>query len=204
MTSVAVRPFRQRIRIWTLRAVFVAMLPLLLVTEPATTSTALHATMESAGIILIVFGVLTRFWAILYIGGRKNRAVVDEGPYSVCRHPLYLGSTLATLGFGMLTYTVTLTVLIGGLTFLVLMLTALREERFLRHEFGADYAAYAARVPLILPRPSLYRSRPEITFSTTDLRTQLRDAVVFLSLFPLAEIFDYVRSLGVVPIVTIW
>jgi protein-S-isoprenylcysteine O-methyltransferase Ste14 len=202
--TTAVLPFRQYLRIWTLRALFVALLPVLLLTEPAITSPGWADIMESLGVLLIVAGVLTRFWAILYIGGRKNRQVISDGPYSVCRHPLYLGSTLATFGFGMLTYTVTLTVLIGGVTFVVLMLTARREERFLRQEFGAAYAAYAARVPLIIPRPAGYQSPPEITFSTADLRTQLRDAFVFLSLFPLTEVFEWIRDLGILPTITLW
>src|ERR1700759_4235786 len=41
-----------------------------------------------------------RFWATLYIGGRKPDVVVDEGPYSVCRNPLYLGSLLIAVGAG--------------------------------------------------------------------------------------------------------
>src|SRR5688572_10363092 len=44
-----------------------------------------------------VAGASLRFWATLYIGARKSDEVVSEGPYSLCRHPLYLGSVLLVL-----------------------------------------------------------------------------------------------------------
>jgi protein-S-isoprenylcysteine O-methyltransferase Ste14 len=202
--TTAIRPFRQSIRIWTLRGLFVALLPVLLMTEPMISYQFLREGMEPVGVLLIVFGVLLRFWAILYIGDRKNRSVVVDGPYSVCRHPLYLGSTIATFGFGLLTQSIILTLLIGGATFAVLMMTARREERFLRATFGQDYDAYAARVPLLVPRPSLFQTPEYITFSTARLKVNLQDAVVFLSLFPLIELVDYIKLFGFLPTFAIW
>src|ERR1041385_8757907 len=44
-------------------------------------------------------GILFRVWATLYVGGRKLKTLVDQGPYSICRNPLYLGTFLMSLGF---------------------------------------------------------------------------------------------------------
>lgn len=202
--TTAVRPFRQHFRIWSLRAVFFALIPVYLMTEPAMPWDFVRQGMEPVGVLLIVFGVLWRFWAILYIGGRKNRTVVSDGPYSLCRHPLYLGSSISTLGFGLLTQSLILTVAIAGMTFAILMFTARREERFLRLAFGKAYDDYAARVPLLIPRPSLFYSPDEVTFVARDLRVNLQDAVVFLSLFPLMEILEYVKLFDILPRITIW
>ncbi len=38
--------------------------------------------------MLFLAGAAFRFWATLYLGGRKDAVVVDTGPYSLCRHPL--------------------------------------------------------------------------------------------------------------------
>jgi protein-S-isoprenylcysteine O-methyltransferase Ste14 len=205
MTAAPVaRPFNQRIRIWTLRGLFLALLPLLLMTEPRIDYEIAYDLLEPAGVLLIVFGVLFRFWAILYIGDKKNQTVVQDGPYSICRHPLYLGSTIAIVGFGVLTLSIILTVLIGGLTFIVLYLTARREERYLQTIFGPAYAAYAARVPRLIPQPSLFQTPENITFSASRLRVNLQDALVFLSLFPLIELLDYVKMFDILPRIAIW
>src|SRR6476660_1715925 len=34
-------------------------------------------------------GTALRLWATGYVGGRKRRELVTEGPYSLCRNPLY-------------------------------------------------------------------------------------------------------------------
>jgi protein-S-isoprenylcysteine O-methyltransferase Ste14 len=202
--NAAVRPVNQHARILTLRLAFLAILPLIAMTEPAMPWIFLREGMEPLGVLLIVAGVMMRFWAILYIGGRKNETVVRTGPYSICRHPLYLGSFVAILGFGLLTLTLTLTLLISTVGFAILWVTARREERFLRARFGPLYEAYAARVPRLWPKPSLFTSPPEVTFATSDLRTNLRDAVVLLSLFPLIEILDYLQIFNLFPTITLW
>ena len=46
-------------------------------------------------------GASLRFWATLYLGGRKENELVIEGPYSVVRHPLYVGSLLIGASAGL-------------------------------------------------------------------------------------------------------
>lgn len=194
------KPANQPLRIALLRVLFVAMLPILLMVEPAYAEDALlNEAWEPLGALMVIAGVLGRFWAILYIGGRKNQMVMKTGPYSVCRHPLYLFSTIATTGLGLLLGSVVLAGLLGGLTYLILMRTAKDEEAFLRGEFGTAYETYAAKTPLILPRPSLFHTPNEIEFSVRHLRGNMRDALVFLAFIPLAESIDYFREITDLP-----
>ena len=82
----------------------------------------------------------------------KNQRLSTSGPYAYTRNPLYLGSALMGVGFG----------LAGGRWILGLALLAFfaavywpvmrREEQFLRKEFGDDYDRYAKSVPLFFPR----------------------------------------------------
>jgi dTDP-4-dehydrorhamnose 3,5-epimerase len=51
---------------------------------------------------------------------------MQEGPYSICRHPLYLFSTIGAAGFGLLLDSLTLTVVFGLGAFAILSLTARR------------------------------------------------------------------------------
>src|SRR5262245_36841884 len=51
-----------------------------------------HLALQTLAWLTFAAGAGARFWATLYIGGRKERELVTDGPYSLCRHPLYLGS----------------------------------------------------------------------------------------------------------------
>lgn len=155
--------------------------------------------MEVTGTFLIIFGVLGRFWAILYIGAMKNRAVMQDGPYSICRHPLYLFSTVGVVGFGLMLGSLVLTLLLGGAVFAILSATAAGEESFLRHEFGPAYDDYAARVPRIWPAVSLFRTELIVPVSVRALRVNFADALVFLALIPIAEFLEVVKDYGFVP-----
>lgn len=200
MTQSDIRPANQKRRIAILRLFFLAALPLIVFSRSAWLEPEwLFDIFEITGIFLVIAGVLGRFWSILYIGGQKNRKVMQDGPYSFCRHPLYLFSTVGILGFGMMLGSVVLTVLLGGLTFLILSLTAAREEAYLRETFGPAYSDYAARVPRILPRPGLFRTAPEVTFKVDALRGNLFDALVFLSFIPLAELMEMLHETGMIP-----
>ncbi|MFD1343580.1 methyltransferase family protein [Litorisediminicola beolgyonensis] len=203
--AAAPRRVDQSRRIRVLRIAFVALLPLMLFTRSAWSEMHWFFDLfEVSGIFLVIAGVLGRFWAILYIGGRKNRTVVDEGPYSICRHPLYLFSTLGVLGFGMMLGSLVLTVLFGGLVLVILQITAGREEAFLRASLGDDYAAYAARVPRILPKLSGFRTGPTVEVDLRHLRGNLFDALVFLSFIPIAELLEVVKEEGWVTTFAIW
>lgn len=130
--------------------------------------------------------------------------VMQSGPYSICRHPLYLFSTVATLGFTLMLGSLLIAVILGGGVFLILSATAKREEAFLRSEFGAAYDDYAARVPRIWPRVSLFQTEDEVTFSVPQLRRNFRDALVFVGTIPVAEAMESLHSGGVLHALPIW
>lgn len=191
------RPVNQKIRFWIARLAVLACLPLIALSHSAwAENPVLHPALEAIGTLLVIAAVLGRFWAILYIGGRKNQRVVQDGPYSVCRHPLYLSTTIAAVGMGLMLGSFLLAALLGTLALVILTGTAIREERFLRAEFGPDYDLYARRVPRILPKPSLFRTEPDVTFSTATLRTNLADALGFLAIIPFAELMETLREAG--------
>lgn len=198
------KPFNQRIRIWTLRA-FAALilLPIVILTKPLWDSGWSRDLTRVSGTLLIVAGVLGRFWAILYIGTRKNKVVMSDGPYSVCRHPLYLSSTLGVAGFGLLLGSGLVAAFLTLAVFAILNATAGREEAFLRREFGPAYSDYAARVPRILPRLSGFHTPDEITVQIAPLNMTYADALVFLGFIPLAMLVDWLRAAAIFPMLVL-
>ncbi|MDR5653440.1 methyltransferase family protein [Ruixingdingia sedimenti] len=196
----ATRPVNQKIRIAALRIAFLIALPFVIFSKSVWMETHwIFEMMEVAGIALIIVAVLGRFWSILYIGSRKNKVVMQDGPYSMVRHPLYLFSTIGVAGFGLMLGSVVLTVVLTGLIFAILSITAAKEEAFLRAEFGDAYGDYAARVPRILPNPALFRTEESVTFNVRTLRVNLQDALVFLALIPLADAFEMIKGYGLIP-----
>jgi len=104
-------------------------------------------------------GIAFAWWARLHLGRlwsgsitlKERHRIVDTGPYSLVRHPIYtglIGATLATAAAQ-----ATATAVVGWvLIVLGLWLKARAEERFLIDQFGSEsYAAYQRRVPMLVP-----------------------------------------------------
>lgn len=103
------------------------------------------------GLACIAVGTIIRLAALGTL--RKNEQLASTGIYSLVRHPLYLGSSILFIGFAAL-----MNDPIGmwwwlGLPYLAIFFgaAAVREERFLKSKFGAEFDAYRARTPAILP-----------------------------------------------------
>jgi protein-S-isoprenylcysteine O-methyltransferase Ste14 len=93
---------------------------------------------------------------------KKNQEVTTSGPYAYTRNPLYLGSIILVIGFGVASRNVWLAVALV-LIFVALYLPVIRdEEDFLRSRFP-EFSDYAQRVPRIIPRFSAGDSRNEFS-----------------------------------------
>jgi len=101
-------------------------------------------------------GLLLRAWASGHL--RKNDALATTGPYAHTRNPLYLGSFIMGLGFTIASGRWWLGVLFVAL-FLGIYLPVMRvESATLSKLFGKSFEAYAAAVPMFVPRVTRYRA----------------------------------------------
>jgi len=108
------------------------------------------------GAPISLVGLLLRAWASGHL--RKNDALATTGPYAHTRNPLYLGSFIMGLGFTIASGRWWLGVLFVAL-FLGIYLPVMRvESATLSGLFGEKFAAYAAAVPLFVPRVTRYRA----------------------------------------------
>lgn len=102
------------------------------------------------GLPLALLGEALRLWACGHL--EKTKALATGGPYAHTRNPLYFGSVLMAAGVTVAAASpwVALAVAVYILAFYP---SVMKEETgFLAGRFGADYAAWAAAVPLFLPR----------------------------------------------------
>lgn len=160
---------------------------------------ATHEFIETAGIVLIVLGIAGRLWCTLYIGGRKASSVVDDGPYSISRNPLYLFSSLAAAGVGAQMGSITVALGFGFVCAAAFHVVILREERYLLGHHPS-YREYMERVPRFFPNLWLYRDGETRTFKPALLRTTLLDGLVFLVATPAFELIETVQTSGILPV----
>ncbi|HET7338237.1 MAG TPA: isoprenylcysteine carboxylmethyltransferase family protein [Candidatus Dormibacteraeota bacterium] len=104
----------------------------------------------TAGLAYSVWGLayLRRSFSII----PEARRLVTGGPYSLSRHPVYLGEVTTAIGVNLATGGLLTAIAIAY--FIVCELLRIRwEERILATTFPNDYPAYARRVPRYLPNP---------------------------------------------------
>jgi protein-S-isoprenylcysteine O-methyltransferase Ste14 len=102
-----------------------------------------------AGWVCFCLGGMLRWWATLYIGDRKGQRLVVEGPYSLCRNPLYLGTFLIVLSIAVTLASISFMLWLMVVSAIYLHVTVSDEERRLRHRFGEAYLRYCRDVPVL-------------------------------------------------------
>lgn len=114
-----------------------------------------------AACILIGLGVIliqlaTRDLACYGDGTPNPKApaqrLVTEGSYALCRHPMFLGYDLASLGVVLLCRSWGMVAVAWPVMILLQVRFLLGEERILARRFGDGWEEYRRRVPLLIPR----------------------------------------------------
>jgi protein-S-isoprenylcysteine O-methyltransferase Ste14 len=137
---------------------------------------------------MFMVGAFFRMWATLYIGGRKGRTLVCEGPYSITRNPLYFGTLLMAVAVALFLRSWTLSAGLALASTAYLFVTIPSEERRLRGKLGAEYAQYCRRVPRLIPRLSTFRADATMALDLRCLGVECRRALRWIWIPVLAEI----------------
>ncbi len=111
---------------------------------------AVAAAIGSVVLVIAAVKTLGKEWSITarVVTGHK---LATGGPYNLVRHPIYTGMLGMLIATGIaVSYWPALAV--ATLVFLAGTMIRIRsEERLLRETFGAEFEAYAQRVPALLP-----------------------------------------------------
>ena len=155
--------------------------------------TLLAETLELVGYGLIVLATLGRIWATVYIGGRKDEELCQDGPYSISRNPLYVFSLLGAVGVILAAQKPAILAII--LPFFVYYYFVIRaEEARLLNFFGQEYADYAKRVGRVLPTFKTYTSQESFTVYPKVLFRSMVHASIFMWIFMLLEVLEYLKK----------
>lgn len=151
------------------------------------------------GWLFVGLGIMGRIWCSIYISGYKNSRLVTQGPYSLCRNPLYLFSYLGGLGIMFLTETFFFPV-IFSLYFLCYYHYVIRqEEKFLSKKYGSEYLVYCNHIPRLIPSLKNYKEPEYYQVSPKHFRVFLVQVVWFFWIAAFVQLFEELRLFGVIP-----
>jgi protein-S-isoprenylcysteine O-methyltransferase Ste14 len=106
------------------------------------------------GLPIALVGLALRAWAAGCLA--KNQQLATGGPYAYTRNPLYLGTLVVAAGLSLAARSPGLGVLFAAV-FVFVYLPVIQNESEYLHVLFRDYPAYAAAVPLLLPRLTPHR-----------------------------------------------
>jgi protein-S-isoprenylcysteine O-methyltransferase Ste14 len=156
----------------------------------------IYEAVDMTGYVLVTLAILGRTWCALYIAGHKNTALVQDGPFSICRNPSYIFSFIGLIG-----------VLIGS-HYLVLLVIALfywvyyffvirSEEERLSRLFKTEFTSYCSRVHRFLPDPRKYWSRDVIEINSYLVLREIIRSGFFMWVLLLLKILEYQKAMVV-------
>ncbi len=150
-------------------------------------------------LMLVSAGVAGRMWCSLYIAGHKNALLVQEGPYSMSRNPLYFFSLLGAMGIALTTQTFTLPVLVLIAFAVYYPAIILKEEAELRKRHGAAMELYLNSVPSFFPRRALFHQPETYEVKPRVFLNHLGSAVWFILALGVIQLLKAAHFAGHLP-----
>ncbi len=102
------------------------------------------------GSMIVLMGLLVRSWAAGIIN--KNKILTKTGAYHICRHPLYLGSLLMSIGFLIILKDWFLWIILLIFMIFVYLPKIRREEVKLNEIFPGEYDIYKKETGMLFPK----------------------------------------------------
>ncbi len=152
-----------------------------------------------AGVILVGIAALGRMWCSVYIAGYKHGTLITEGPYSLCRNPLYVFSFLGSVGVGLSSETLLIPTIIGIAFVSYYPLVVRKEEEQLLKVHGEKYQAYLESVPRFLPSFKGFVEPTDYVVKPTVFRRHLTSAVWFIWIPAAAEFVEMLHREAMIP-----
>lgn len=111
------------------------------------------------GVVLVLIGIVINLWSVRTLGKfyartlliQKDHKIIKHGPYSMVRHPGYLGASLVGDGLGLASGNIYVLLLIVVFMGIYYTYRIHFEELMLLDEFGKEYEAYQKHTKRLIP-----------------------------------------------------
>lgn len=144
--------------------------------------------------IFVVVAALGRLWCSLYLGGYKTSTLIEVGPYSMVRNPLYIFSFIGSVGIGIATTSIVITSLFIIFFAAVYPIVIADEERRMDFVFGSEYREYVARTPRLIPNHRLYKGVSEYTINIRQVHSAFFDVIWFFIALGLMQLVVHLHN----------
>jgi protein-S-isoprenylcysteine O-methyltransferase Ste14 len=191
----------EKLRIPLSRFLAIAMILFILCSHSKWEGSFVAVLLFAVGCFLVVIASLGRLWSGLYIAGYKTNVLIMEGPYSMCRNPLYFFSLLGAIGVGLATETFFVPFIIFSAFAIYYPYTMRSEEADLLQKHGNAYKTYLDVTPAFFPKPSLLQEPETYMVNTRIFRKHIFDALWFMWLFGILKIIGTFHDMGMLPII---
>lgn len=151
------------------------------------------------GLTLVAIASSGRIWCSFYLSGRKDAVLTIEGPYSLCRNPLYFCSAVGAIGIGFCTKTLLYPLLFGLIFSIYYPGIISREESRLRQLFGEAYERYVCTTPRFFPSFKRFSEPQQWSANPLLFRRHIINDTLFIFLAALLELIEGMRHAGVIP-----
>ncbi|RLB20261.1 MAG: isoprenylcysteine carboxylmethyltransferase family protein [Deltaproteobacteria bacterium] len=151
------------------------------------------------GAVLVGIASLGRLWCSVYIAGYKTDHLVTQGPYSMCRNPLYFFSLLGALGVGLASETLLIpfVILIAFVGYYPLVIKSEEVELIRLHK--SEFEIYLKEVPRFFPKISLLKEPEEYIVKPIVFKRHMFSAFWFIWFMGIIEIIEELHELKVLP-----
>ncbi len=146
---------------------------------PVTSNGTLALAADALGFLAVSLAVIGRLWCALYIAGRKNFELCQDGPYSLVRNPLYVFSYVGAIGVVLASHRWGLLPLVSCAYVLYYHVVIKAEEARLANLFPGAYPAYCQEVPRGIPRLRGFRTRTQISLDPRAVTRAMREVIWF-------------------------
>jgi len=191
----------EKLRLFLSQVFAVAVVVLLLISANGWSSTLpfFNTILFVLGIIFASIGALGRLWCSLYIAGYKTDKLIQLGPYSMCRNPLYFFSFVGALGLALVseTFIIPICLSIGFALYYPRVIKS--EEIKLEAIFQEEFREYLNTVPRFFPKFSLLEEPKEYLVKPILFKEHAFDAIWFIWFIGIVEIIKDLHIHNILP-----
>jgi hypothetical protein len=153
------------------------------------------------GYTMIVITTLGRIWCFVYISGYKDDQLIQYGPYSLVRNPLYVFSFIGTIGLGLASENLLALALMVVLFCVLYPSVVDEEESKLKAIYGQIFEDYVRKIPRWFPDFKHFEQLEEYPIKPRIFIKAMLESMWFLLFFMILQVIETLHHMGILPVI---